>query len=212
MLIAGAGGQGIILSSDVMGEMALAAGYDVKKTDTHGMAQRGGSVLSHLRLARQVRSPLSQEVTVDMLLAFEKLEAARWSHFLQPKGIAIVNDYALPPLSTTLGDEQYPSDQEIKSILGRFTSRVYFVAGTKLATELGDVRTLNILMLGCASFFMPLKVSLWKEILSQNLAPHILQINLKAFELGRQEIRSIHGILAESLQNVQTRDKTKKEW
>lgn len=192
MLIAGAGGQGIILSSDVLCEVALAAGYDVKKTDLHGMAQRGGSVISHVRLARQVWSPLSREGEVDILLAFEKLEAARWGYFLRPKGIAIINDYALPPLSVTQGSEEYPSDAAITSILQQFTSHIYFMGGTKLATALGDVRTLNILMLGCVSFFMPLRVSIWKSVLSQQLPPRIRQINLKAFERGRKEIRNVY--------------------
>lgn len=192
MLITGAGGQGVVLSSDMMGEVALAAGYDVKKTDIHGMAQRGGSVVSHVRLARQVWSPLSQEGEVDMLLGLEKLEAARWGYFLKPGGIAIINDYALPPLSVTMGNDTYPGDAEITGILKQSTDRIYLVAGTKLATEMGDVRTLNILILGCASVFMPIKVSTWKEVISERLPEKIRQINLAAFEQGRKEIRSVH--------------------
>lgn len=192
MLITGAGGQGVVLSSDMIGEVALAAGYDVKKTDIHGMAQRGGSVVSHVRIARQVFSPLSKEGEVDMLLGLEKLETARWGYFLKPGGIAIINDYALPPLSVTLGLDTYPSDTEITSILKQATDRIYFIEGTKLAAELGDVRTLNILILGCASVFMPIKVSTWKEVISERLPEKIRQINLAAFERGRKEIQSVH--------------------
>ena len=192
MLITGAGGQGVVLSSDMIGEVALAAGYDVKKTDIHGMAQRGGSVVSHVRIARQVFSPLSKEGEVDMLLGLEKLETARWGYFLKPGGIAIINDYALPPLSVTLGLDTYPSDSEITGILKQATDRIYFIEGTKLATALGDVRTLNILILGCASVFMPIKVSTWKEVISERLPEKIRQINLAAFERGRKEIQSVH--------------------
>ena len=192
MLITGAGGQGVVLSSDMIGEVALAAGYDVKKTDIHGMAQRGGSVVSHVRIARQVFSPLSKEGEVDMLLGLEKLETARWGYFLKPGGIAIINDYALPPLSVTLGLDTYPTDAEITGILKQSTDRVYVLPATKLAAELGDVRTLNILILGCASVFMPIKVSTWKEVISERLPEKIRKINLAAFELGRKEIQSVH--------------------
>ena len=192
MLITGAGGQGVVLSSDMIGEVALAAGYDVKKTDIHGMAQRGGSVVSHVRIARQVFSPLSKEGEVDMLLGLEKLETARWGYFLKPGGIAIINDYALPPLSVTMGLDTYPSDSEITGILKQATDRIYFIEGTKLAAALGDVRTLNILILGCASVFMPIKVSTWKEVISERLPEKIRKINLAAFELGRKEIQSVH--------------------
>lgn len=192
ILVVGAGGQGVVLSSDIIGEAALAAGYDVKKTDIHGMAQRGGSVISHVRIAPEVCSPVSKEGEVDMLLAYEKLEAARWGYVLKPGGVAIVNDYSLPPLSVILGTDKYPNDAEIISILKQSTDRIYFVAGTKLATELGDVRTLNVLMLGCASLFTPFKVGLWKDVVSKHLPAHIHQINFAAFDRGRREIRSDH--------------------
>ena len=108
LLITGAGGQGIILASDIIGMSAISAGYDVKKTDSLGMAQRGGSVVSHLRIAGQVFSPLIRPGAVDILLSFEKLEAARWAHYLKPGGIAIVNNHALPPLSVSLGNDRSP--------------------------------------------------------------------------------------------------------
>ena len=192
LLITGVGGQGVILASDIISEAALAAGYDVKKTDTLGMAQRGGSVISHVRIAHQVWSPLTKEGEVDILVAFEKLEAARWGYYLRPGGIAIVNNQALPPLSVNLGNERYPSDEEITNILKRQTDRIYFVEGTSRAKELGNVRTLNMLMLGCASLFMPLKVHIWKDSISQHLPSNIRQSNIIAFERGRKEIRNVH--------------------
>jgi indolepyruvate ferredoxin oxidoreductase beta subunit len=191
LLITGAGGQGIILASDIIGEVAIAAGYDVKKTDTIGMAQRGGSVLSHLRIAEQVWSPLIREGEGDLLLAMEKLEAARWVNYLRPGGIAIVNNHALPPLSVSLGNARYPTDDEIKGILSQITDRIFFINGTERAKGLGNIRTLNIFMLGCASHFMPFPVSIWKESIAGRLPEKVRQINLTAFDRGRKEVKGV---------------------
>ena len=192
LLITGVGGQGIVLASDIIGEAALAAGYDVKNTDTLGMAQRGGSVVSHIRLAPHVWSPLIKEGEADILVAFEKLEAVRWAHYLRPGAVAIVNNHALPPLSVNLGNEHYPSDEEITNILRQRAERIYFVNGTSRVKEMGNIRTLNMFMLGCVSLFLPLKVNIWKEIISQRLRPEMRQINIFAFDRGRKEGRNVH--------------------
>ncbi len=192
ILIAGVGGQGVVLASDIVGEAALATGYDIKKTDTLGMAQRGGSVISHVRIGQRVWSPLIKEGEVDIIVAFEKLEAARWSHYLRPGAIAIVNNQVVPPLSVNVGNERYPSDEEIINILRQWTDRIYFVDGTSRVRELGNIRTLNIFMLGCVSFFLPLKVHIWKNTIFQHLPSKIQQINITAFNQGRKEIRNAH--------------------
>ena len=191
ILVTGVGGQGVVLASDVIAETAMAAGFDVKKTDTLGMAQRGGSVVSHVRLAEKVASPLIKEGEVDLLLAFEKLEAARWSHYLTPGGTAIINSYEQPPLSVSLGQENYPTDEDIKTALKRRTDRIYFIDANKKAGEIGNVRTLNILMLGCFSVFAPLDVEVWKDSIARRIPEKIREINLKAFELGRKEIEGV---------------------
>jgi indolepyruvate ferredoxin oxidoreductase beta subunit len=191
LLIAGVGGQGVVLASDIIGETALAAGYDVKKTDTLGMAQRGGSVVSHVRMADKVFSPLIPEGRADLLLSFEKLEAARWSHYLKPGAVAIVNTYEQPPLSVSLGQEKYPSDNEIAAALKRRTGQVYFIDGNARAKELGNVRTLNIYMLGCFSAFAPLDTDFWKESISRRMPEKLRDINLTAFEMGRKEIEGV---------------------
>ncbi len=191
VLVTGVGGQGVVLASDIIGETALMAGFDVKKTDTLGMAQRGGSVVSHVRLAEKVWSPLIKEGDVDLLLAFEKLEAARWSHHLKPGAIAIINSYEQPPLSVSLGQEKYPADDEIAAALQRRTDLIYFIDANKIAKELGNVRTLNILMLGCFSAFAPIDVTIWKECISRRLPENIREINLTAFEMGRKEIERV---------------------
>jgi len=188
LLMAGVGGQGVIIASDLVGEAALAAGYGVKKTDTIGMAQRGGSVISHVRIACQVWSPLIKEGEVDVLLAFEKLEAARWGYCLRPGGIAVVNNHALLPLSVSLGKECYPSDEEIIDILRQRAGQIYFISGTNRAREMGNIRILNMFMLGCASHFLPIRVHLWKECIYQRIPSDLQQINIMAFNLGRKEI------------------------
>ncbi len=170
----------------------MAGGYDVKKTDTLGMAQRGGSVISHVRIAPKVYSPLIKDGEANLIFAFEKLEAARWGYFLKPGGTVIVNDQALPPLSVNLGREIYPDDSEIKIILKRQTEAVYFVDGSKEATELGNIRALNIFMLGCASVFMPFKVELWKEIISGHFSGAAGKLNLLAFDRGRKVVKNAH--------------------
>ena len=192
LLITGVGGQGNILASDIISQAGLDAGYDVKKTDTLGMAQRGGSVISNVRIARKVYSPLIKEGEVDILLAFEKLEAARWGYYLRPGGIAIVNNQALPPLSVSIGSEQYPTDEKIADILKQRTERIYFVAGTRRARELGNIRTLNMFMLGCVSLFLPFPVRIWKDSISQRVPASSRQINITAFDQGRKEMRSVH--------------------
>jgi indolepyruvate ferredoxin oxidoreductase beta subunit len=188
ILISGVGGQGVILASDVICETAIGAGYDVKKTDTLGMAQRGGSVTSHVRLGERVWSPIIRDGNVDLMLSFEKLEAARWGHYLHE---AIVNDYMQPPLSCGLGKETYPSHEEIAAALTRRTDKVYFVDGNARAKELGNVRTLNIFMLGCLSVFAPVEADVWRESIRLRLPERLVDINLKAFDLGRKEIEGV---------------------
>ena len=192
LLLTGVGGQGNILASDIIGEVALAAGYDIKKTDTLGMAQRGGSVVSHVRIAEKVYAPLIKEGEVDFLLAFEKLESIRWASYLRPSGVAIINNYAVPPLSVNLGVEKYPTDAEVMQVLKQRSERIYMVSGTLRATELGNVKTLNIFMLGCVSVFLPFKIEAWQEAITKHLPEKLRKLNMTAFESGRKEIENVH--------------------
>jgi indolepyruvate ferredoxin oxidoreductase beta subunit len=188
LLMVGVGGQGIVLASDILGEVAMTAGYDIKKTDTLGMAQRGGSVVSHVRIAGEVRSPLIKEGDADVLVAFEKLEAARWSYFLRDGATVIVNNQITPPLSVSLGTARYPGDKEVEDILKQRAGRLCLVDGTQQALKLGDIRSLNILMLGCVSLLLPIDVKIWKDCISQWLSPKILDMNMSAFDKGREEM------------------------
>jgi len=191
MLVTGVGGQGIILASDIIGEAAMAAGYDVKKTDTLGMAQRGGSVVSHVRIGSKVWSPLIAEGHVDVLLAFERLEAARWANFLHADSTVIINNHAQPPLAVNLGYEKYPDDEQIRTLLNQRTAKVYYVDGNGQAKRAGDVRALNTYMLGCASSFVPLKVSVWEETIAARVPARFKQINMAAFEAGMKDMADV---------------------
>ena len=188
ILMVGVGGQGIVLASDILGDAALDMGLDVKKTDTLGMAQRGGSVTSHLRIGQKVWSPLINAPEADILLAFEKLEAARWVGYMKPGGTAIINNLAIPPLSISLGTQVYPEDEAILDSFRSVTGKVYLVDGTDKVAGLGDIRTLNIFMLGYLSRLLPLEITdaQWEKSIARHLPAKILDLNKRAFKAGRE--------------------------
>jgi len=187
ILMVGVGGQGIVLASDILGDVALAMGLDVKKTDTLGMAQRGGSVTSHLRMGKKVWSPLISPKEADILLAFEKLEAARWVNYVKPDGIVIINNLAIPPLSISLGTQKYPADSDIIASFKQRTTHIHMLDGSKEAGNIGDVRTLNVFMLGFLSVLFPINIELavWQQGISRHLPEKLLSMNMRAFEKGR---------------------------
>ncbi len=186
ILIVGVGGQGVVLASNLLAEAALQSGFDVKKTDTLGMAQRGGSVVSHLRYGDSVASPLIPPGEADLLIAFEKLEAARWAHFLKAEGVAVVNNLALPPLSVTLGTETYPRDAELSSMLHRFTSAVHLIPGTKTAESLGNAKMVNTVLLGYAARFLSIDAGLLQTTIEAELPEKLWRANIAAFEAGQK--------------------------
>ena len=194
ILMVGVGGQGIVLASDILGDAALDMGLDVKKTDTLGMAQRGGSVTSHLRIGSKVWSPLINAPEADILLAFEKLEAARWVGYLKPGGTVIINNLAIPPLSISLGTQVYPEDEAILGSFRRVTETVYLIDGTERVASMGDVRTLNIFMLGYLSRFLPLEITdeQWEKSIARHLPAKILDLNKRAFKAGREAADSVN--------------------
>ena len=191
ILIAGVGGQGVVLASDILGDVAMEAGLDVKKTDTLGMAQRGGSVAAHLRMGEKVASPLIGQGQADILLAFEKVEAARWTGFLKNGASVILNDHATPPLSVSLGTEFYPRDDEIMHILGHRAGQGILIQGSRRVAELGNSKVLNIFMLGALSALLPFTAELWQKVITKRLPPKILSINLTAFEQGRDDMLEV---------------------
>ncbi len=183
VLIVGVGGQGIILASDVLGRVAAQHGYDVKKNEIHGMAQRGGSVSSHIRFGKKVHSPIIKMGEADLLLSFEILETARYFNYLSEKGKVIVNNQKILPPSVFTGKQEYPSD-----VITKIKEKVpdtLLIDGVSVAEELGNPRVANVVFIGVMSVFLDIPASTYEEVLKQTLKPNLLDINLKAFHKGR---------------------------
>ncbi|MEO0123817.1 MAG: indolepyruvate oxidoreductase subunit beta [candidate division WOR-3 bacterium] len=181
IIICGVGGQGILLSSDILCTAAFLVGYDAKKSEIHGMAQRGGSVITHARFGKKVYSPLVEEGTADFILAFEKLEALRYSYFLKEKGTIIVNDLEFPPMSVLAGEKEYPKNiiDSLKKI-----SMVHLVPAQEIALKLGNVRVANVVLLGSLAKFLFFPKEVWIEAIKANVKPQYHELNIKAFEMG----------------------------
>jgi indolepyruvate ferredoxin oxidoreductase beta subunit len=183
VFLAGVGGQGILLASEVLCEAFLLSGYDVKKSEVHGMAQRGGAVTTHLRYGEKVRSPLIEPGTADLLIAFEKMEALRFAHYLSPAGAALVNAQEILPPSVATGKERYP--ERIEDRLREFTPNLFVVDALAAALSLHEVRAVNIVMVGAASRFLPLPEAACVDALRAALPAKIVEVNVKAFRAGR---------------------------
>jgi indolepyruvate ferredoxin oxidoreductase beta subunit len=185
-VLVGVGGQGILLSSDILCMVGMASGYDVKKTDVHGMAQRGGSVISHVRLAETVYSPVVPDGAADYLLAFEKLEACRWAHYLHKDGVAVVNDQAIPTLALAATTAAYPDDEQVKEILAARCKAYRLLPAGELAQELGNQRVANVILLGALSSFLEIPEDVWLEAIVSRVPPKARALNEEAFALGRR--------------------------
>lgn len=191
VLMVGVGGQGVILASDAMAEIGVHAGYDVKKTDSLGMAQRGGSVVSNVRWGRKVFAPIIKKGEVDFLVSFEQVEAARWAAWLRPGGVAIVADVVVMPISAMSGAFPYPSWDEIKSTLTPATDKVYLLPAVNIGREVGNPKALNIVMMGGLSTFLDVEEETWLEDIRKKVPPKFLESSLQAFHEGSREIKSL---------------------
>ena len=183
VFLAGVGGQGTLLASEVLGEAFLAGGYDVKKSEVHGMAQRGGAVTTHLRYGPKVFSPLVEPGSADLLVAFEKMEALRFAHFLKPAGAAVVNAQEIMPPSVATGRERYP--ENVAERLAGAIPNLYLVDALAAALSLHEVRAVNMVMVGAASHLLPLPERCYLEALRARLPERIVEVNAKAFQAGR---------------------------
>ncbi|NLK98383.1 indolepyruvate oxidoreductase subunit beta [Defluviitalea saccharophila] len=182
ILIVGVGGQGTLLTSRVIGDVAINKGYDVKMSEVHGMAQRGGSVVTHVRYGEKVYSPLVEEGCADILLAFEKLEALRWIHYLKEDGIAIVNDQEINPMPVITGAAEYPGDTLDR--IKQACKQTYVVDALKIARELGNIRVLNTVLLGILAKNLGLEKNEWEEAIERVVPPKTIELNKKAFLTG----------------------------
>lgn len=182
VLVCGVGGQGVLLFSDLLSEIALNQGLDVKKSEVHGMAQRGGSVTSHIRFGPKIYSPLIEEGTADFLVAFEKLEALRYLHFLSPKGILLTDTMIVEPLPVIIGLVEMPKD--IDERIKNRVKKSYIIEAFKKANELGNSRVQNMIMLGALSNFLDFTPDIYHGAIRKNVKEKFVDINIKAFETG----------------------------
>ena len=185
--LVGVGGQGIILTADILAKAAAIAGYDVKKSEIHGMAQRGGSVTSQVRFGDSVASPIIQEGTADILVSFDKLEALRNVGALAEDGIALVNDLYLTPVTVSSGQQPAVEDLDGK-VKGAFGRLVLVDAMGISERDVGNARTMNMVMAGALSSFCPFKEDAWMKAMEEMLSgpkAKLLDVNRKAFSLGR---------------------------
>ena len=184
ILIVGVGGQGTLLTSRVLGRLAMDAGYDVKMSEVHGMAQRGGSVVTHVRYAEKVYSPLIEDGGADVILSFEKLEALRWAHFLKKGGVILVNDQEIDPMPVITGAAQYP--QDIWESLENRDAEIVPVAGLSTAQSLGNIKVTNTVLLGALSRYLEFTQEAWENAIECTVPPHTAKINIDAFRKGRK--------------------------
>lgn len=184
-LLVGVGGQGIILASDVVAGVGLKLGYDVKKSEVHGMAQRGGSVESHVRWASKVYSPICAEGEVDFLVSMEIVESARWARFVRPNGVVIINNQRLVPLVVSTGQMDYPETEAILSVFAPRTDRIYLVDGFSRAVELGNSAVSGVILLGLLASMLDVDESAWLEAIEQRVPARFAELNRQAFVVGK---------------------------
>ncbi len=182
VLLAGVGGQGILKASDIMCAVLMEGGFDVKKSEVHGMAQRGGCVTSHVRYGAKVYSPLAEPGTIETLVSFEKMEALRYLKYLSADASIILNTEQINPPAVNLGDSQYPDD--IIEFLKNNYPRVIAVDALSLALKAGNLKTANVVLLGTLSSLMDIKTSIWESVIRKSFPQKLVKLNLEAFQMG----------------------------
>lgn len=181
IMIVGVGGQGTLLTSRILGGITVAAGYDVKLSEVHGMAQRGGSVVTYVRYGKEVAEPIVEEGQADVLIAFERLEALRYAHFLKKDGVIIVNDQRIDPMPVVTGVAKYP--ENIIEDLSK-EHRVISIDAQEEALKMGNSRVFNVIILGVAAKHMDFPKEQWIEVVKNTVPPKTVDINVAAFERG----------------------------
>lgn len=191
ILVSGVGGQGVILFSNIISDLALTAGLDVKKSEVHGMAQRGGSVTTHIRYAPKVFSPLIEEGTADVIVAFEMMEALRYIHFLGPNGRLIYDTHRIDPLPVSTGVVERPADEQLNQRLAVRAPNRRTVPAFETALKLGNARVQNTVMLGAISCFLEFPEEAYQQAITRLVKPKVVELNLKAFAAGRALCTSV---------------------
>lgn len=182
ILLAGVGGQGILRASDIMCQAMMEAGFDVKKSEVHGMAQRGGCVTSHVRYGTRVFSPLAEPGSIEILLAFEKMEALRYLKFLSKDASIILNTEEINPPAVNMGDMPYPGDI-VDFLKDNYPCVVSFNA-VELALQAGNAKAANVVLLGAVSKLIGMEKSVWEKVIKEAFPQKLIKLNLDAFQMG----------------------------
>ena len=185
-ILVGVGGQGAILTAKVLVNGLMKAGYDVKMSEVHGMSQRGGSVSTQVHWGETVWSPVIGSGAADLMVAFEKMEAVRYAHFLKPDGIAVINDYAIPSATVTAGLETYP-DGCLEAMEANF--KCHSLDAAKIAMDLGNVKCMNIVLFGAMTMALGLDEIDWEDVIKETVPPKFLELNLAAYRAGRTAVK-----------------------
>lgn len=185
-MLVGVGGQGTLLASNVLAEVGMELGYDVKKAEVHGMSQRGGSVISHVRWGAQVFSPIIPDGEADVLIGFEKLEALRFLRGLKPGGLLLVNEYAIVPVTVSSGYGQYPDDETIQTAFAAVTANVHWLPAVRMAEEMGNAKAANMAMLGALSRLLDLPADPWLAVIERRVPKKFLELNRAVFKAARE--------------------------
>lgn len=188
-LLVGVGGQGILTASDILAEAGLRVGYDVKKSEVHGMSQRGGVVSSHVRFGPKVYSPLIGQGQAHFLLSFEMLEALRWAHYLRPDGIALVNVQRVLPVAVTSGGASYPTEEEVRRELSARARQTLFIDSVRVGQELGNPRVANSVLVGALASFLEIPLPIWEEVIQERLPARYAALNRQAFRYGLTQVQ-----------------------
>ena len=181
IMIVGVGGQGTLLTSRILGSIMLTAGYDVKLSEVHGMAQRGGSVVTFVRYGEKVAEPIVEEGQADVLIAFERLEAMRYVQYLKEDGVLIVNDQRIDPMPVVTGAAQYP-ENIIENLSKKY--KVYSIDAQSEALKMGNPKVFNIIVLGMAAKHMNFTKEEWLDVIEKTVPPKTIDINKRAFIKG----------------------------
>ncbi len=181
IMIVGVGGQGTLLTSRILGGITLDAGYDVKLSEVHGMAQRGGSVVTYVRYGESVTEPIVEEGQADVLIAFERLEALRYAHFLKKDGVLIVNDQRIDPMPVVIGNAVYP-ENILEDLAKKY--KVLKIDAMSEAKKLGNVKAFNTIVLGMAAKHMDFSKDAWLSVIERTVPAKTVELNKKAFLVG----------------------------
>ena len=182
IMLVGVGGQGTLLASRILGTVALKKSYDVKVSEVHGMSQRGGSVVTYVRMGEKIYSPLIEKKEADFVLAFEQLEAYRWLEYLKNGGTMIVNEQKIDPMPVIIGKSRYPD--EIISKLKKVNKETVSLNALALAKKSGNIKAVNVVLLGVLAKLTGIEKETWMDAINETVPAKFLEINVKAFEEG----------------------------